>query len=638
MTTFMTVATFGMLALSAQQIGRFFARFRLPLISGYLLAGILIGPFVLCLLEGDALEHLAFIDDLSLAFIAFAAGSELFLKELRSRLKSIAWHTASLTIVVYSLGTVAVFLLADTIPFMHDMPPTGRLAAAILVASILVARSPSSAIAIVNELRARGPFTKTALGVTVVMDVVVILFFAFNTAIADILLTASGFDIGFVILVLVELPLSLVAGYTVSKILELILSAHLNKAIKTALILVAGYGVFVFSNALREYTHANLPFEILLEPLLICLIGSFMVTNFSRYRNELAARLHDVGPPIYIIFFMMVGATLQLNLLGQMLPVALFIFGVRLVGIFIGSMSGGIIAGDPMSHNRIAWMSYVTQAGVGLGLAKEVGVEFPQMGNEFVTLMISIIVLSQIIGPPLFKMAIRLAGESHEPGQPEPDITRDVLIFGIDDQSLTLARQLKAHNWQVTMADTDRSHVDIWQDNGIPKHYVPEITEEAMSRLVTNATDALVVMCGDDDKNYRACEIGYERFGIQRLIVRANNLGCSDRFTKLGALVVEPASAMVHLLDHFVRAPLSATMLFHRDPDHEIVEITVTDPDIDGLALRDLRLPSEVLVLGISRNGHAIVPQGHTVIHLNDSLTFLGHPENLGEITVKLGY
>lgn len=148
---------FAVLALAARQIGAFATRYRLPLISGYLLAGILVGPYVLDLIHEDAVETLRFVDEVALGFIAISAGSELHLRELQGRLKSIAWVTLALTVATFLTVSIVVFLLASTIPFMRDMTTSVRVAVAILVGAIMIARSPSSAIAIINELRAKGP-------------------------------------------------------------------------------------------------------------------------------------------------------------------------------------------------------------------------------------------------------------------------------------------------------------------------------------------------------------------------------------------------------------------------------------------------------------------------------------------------
>lgn len=169
--TFAYVISFGVIALSSKQIGSFFRRVKLPLISGFLFTGVIAGPYVLGLISRDAVANLRFVDEISLAVIAFAAGNELYLKELRDRIKSITLVTGGLILSTFTLGTLTIVLLSDFIPFMQSMSLTSKIAVALLGGAILVARSPSSAIAIVNELRAKGPFTRTALGVTVIMDV-----------------------------------------------------------------------------------------------------------------------------------------------------------------------------------------------------------------------------------------------------------------------------------------------------------------------------------------------------------------------------------------------------------------------------------------------------------------------------------
>jgi Trk K+ transport system NAD-binding subunit/Kef-type K+ transport system membrane component KefB len=631
-------AGFIFVVLASKQIGEYLTHFHLPLISGYLLAGVVAGPFILNFIDVDIVRDLRFIDELSLAFIAFAAGSEMHLEELRSRLKSIAWHTIGLVLSVYLVGSVTVFFLANWLPFAKDMDTAGKVAVAILAGSILVARSPSSAIAIVNELRAKGPFTKTILGVTIVMDMVVVTLFAINTSIADVLLTADKFEIGFILLLVLELLASILLGYLVGRVLEVITCAHLDQRLKITLILLTGYGVFFFATEFRHFTHEQLPFDILLESLLICMVGSFWMTNYGKLRHGFLEMLEEVGPFIYVMFFTLVGDALELDVLGQMWPIALALFGMRLVGIFIGSFGGGVIAGDPMKYNRVAWMSYITQAGVGLGLAQQAADEFPQLGEEFATLMISVIALTQIVGPPFFKIAIKNVGEAHLPGTAHPDEIRDVLIMGINSQSLALAQQLEAQDWKVIVADTDSSQFEWFESTDIEVRLIPEISANVMCDLITSATDAMVMMLPNDAANLQACELACEEFGIPRMVVNLKDHAWADKFTALGAKVVYPASAIVNLLDRYVTTPQSADLLMNTNENNEIVQITINDPDIDGLELYEVRLPPDVLVLGLSRDGAAIIPHGHTILKLGDDVTIVGSRKSLKEITLLLGY
>ena len=421
--------------------------------------------------------------------------------------------------------------------------------------------------------------------------------------------------------------------------LEFLLRIPIDQRIKVLLILFLGYSVFVFSGLLRQWTHDHLTFEILIEPLLICVIASLYVTNQTVYRDEFSKILHDVGLPVYAMFFTLTGASLSLDIFLATWPIALLLFGVRVLGIFTGSFEGGIVAGDPMRFNRILWMGFITQAGVALGLSREVAAEFPVFGDAFATMMISIIVVNETIGPILFKMALRRSGESRLPALADPDEIRDAVILGVSGQAQALAHQLMAHNWQVMLLDTDPEHVEHTDRNSdVEARLLPEISYEALAGIVTPSTDALVVMLDDDQANLAACELVYERFGVPRMVAQLNDYALVDRFRDIGVQVVYPASAMVNLLDQSVRAPQTVAMLMHEAAENETVQITITNPDINNVPLRELRLPADVLVLGIMRDATSIMPHGHTVLKFNDEVTLIGNPRSLEEVTLRLGF
>ena len=635
-----SLVAFAFTALAAFQIGRFSTRFHLPLISGYLLAGIIAGPFLLRFMDMANVESLRFLDEVSLAFIAFAAGSEMALDELRGRYRSIGWNTLTQIAAIYLFCGAAFFLLADAIPFMQGLSTGGRLAASLLAGTILAARSPSSAIAIINELRARGPFVKGVLGVTLVKDVLIVALFAVSTSIAATLLNGHDFDLGFIILVVFEILASIGFGVLIAQLMGLVLRSHWEDRVKIPLILLIGYLVFALSGEVRHFSHENLPFDLLFEPLLICMVASFWITNRSPYRSELRHLLHQVETPIFVIFFTLIGQTLDLSVLQALLPVTLAIFAVRLAALFLGGYIGGTLAGDPPRFNRLTWMAYITQAGVGLGLAKEVAIEFPELGNDFATLMVAAIVLSQLAGPPFFKFAIRLVGESHLPKDIADDEILDVVIVGIENQSRQLAERLLAHGWRVKLLDIDQSHVSsLTASDGLRhEHWLPEISAERVRELIEPKTEAAVTLLPDDADSLKLCQIFYEDFGITRQIARLNTFSLVEQFRELGVHVLDPANAMVHLLDNFVRAPQLAAMVFEDDPDHDVIQVTITDPNVDGLHLRELILPDDVLVMAIARRGHSIVPHGYTNLHVDDELTLIGPTDHLDEVALKLGY
>ena len=632
--TLVILAGFVLLALASRQIGRYLTRFKLPLISGFLLAGILIGPYGFGFIETTDLESLKIIDEVALAFIAFAAGSELYLRELRSRLKSILSISAGIVLAVSILVFIALFLMSEAVPFMQPFSITGRLAIATLAAAILVARSPSSAIAIVNELRARGPFTQTVLGVTVVMDFVVIVLFAINIEIADALLTGVPLNIGFAGLILFELFISVVLAFLLSGVLRLIMSTHLNSWIKITLILLAGLSVFLLSSSARSYSHENLSVELLLEPLLICLIASLLITNRSAYRTEFLSLLSKVAAPIYVVFFTLTGASLALDVLIDTWWIALALFMVRLVGLFIGSYAGGVVAGEPRKYNTTHWLTAVTMAGVGLGLAKEVDVEFSTWGSQFATMIIAVIVLSQLVGPPLFKWAINYVGEAHPRHEtPEFDGVNDAIIFGVDGQSIALAKQLQNHDWGVRIACLDETLL-----NGSAEELdvicVDRFSISSLRELGAENAEAIVAMLSDEE-NYQIAELAYEHFGTTSIVVRLNDRANFQDFHSLGVLIVDPATVMVGLMDHFVRSPSAASLLVGMEEGQDVVEIEIRNKALDGIFLRELRMPLDTLVLNVQRDGHALISHGYTRLRCGDRLTVVGSLEGISELMLK---
>ena len=624
---------FLIVAISANQIAKKFQRVKLPLITGLLIMGVISGPFLLGLVPKVSKHELHFINDISLAFIAFAAAAELYLKDLRGQMKSIKWMTFGQLVVTFIMSALAVFFLADHIHFMQSMSTPTRIAAAILTATIFVARSPASAIAIINEVRAKGPFTRTAMGVTVVKDFLVIVLFAICMSLANVLAKGAELNFWFLLIILSELLLSFGLGYLVGYIIIFILQLNIHRYAKTVYILGLGYSVYLLYYFIKDYSVELIGKEFLIEPLLICIIGSFIVTNFSKYRYEFIKLLDDVGPMIYICFFTLAGASMSLDLLLKVWPIALLFFFIRLVSMIIGSFIGGTLAGDPPLFNRIGWMPYITQAGVGLGLATIVANTFPEWGSEFSTLIIAVIVINQIVGPPFFKWSIDRVGESHKKATtPEFDGVRDAIIFGFETQSVALARQLIKHGWQVKMA-TRRKDIDKEAFPDLEIRVIDDLNVEALEKLEAGLSEAIVLMLTDEE-NLRLCETIYEKVGTKDVIVRLNHRYNFDKFHKLGALIVDPSTAIVSLMDHFVRSPQATSLLLGMQEGQDTLDLQVLNPNLFGLPLRDLRLPSDIIVLSIRRKGQMIISHGYTRLRQGDWVTMVGSNESLSKMTL----
>lgn len=631
------LGAFGIVAVAARKIAGIFQKLKLPLITGFLMIGLVSGPELLDLIELEALTRLSFVNDIALAFIAFAVGSELYLKELRSRRKSIIYMIITQVIVTFLLVSLSMFLLLDWIPFAVDMKLAARIAISMLAGTIAIARSPASAIAIINELRARGPFTQTALGVTVVKDFGVIIFFAIIFTLSKSLIQDTLFRPVYIVQVLVELLAAFGLGFVVWLILRAILSLKGMLWVKKGLVLLTGLLVYLFTNITGDHSTMYLGLELHIEPLLICIIGSFLVTNNSVYRNDFTKIVKELGPYVYILFFTLTGAMISLEVVASMWFITLILFGVRIISLFLAGYSGSALAGDPGVFRKVSWMPYVTQAGVGVGLATIIATEYPGWGAEFATVMISVIVLNQIVGPPLFKWALHLVGEVHVRSDGSYEVEQKVLIFGWENQSVALARQLRKQNWEVEFVVKNPT-LEVLENKEFLVHEF--LGPDHLSLRKFNAESADTILClKSDELNYAICETAYEHFGTKHLIVRLNDREYYKRFHNIGVMVIDPATAMVSLMEHFVRSPIATSLLLGMDEGQDSIDIELRNSDFHGLTLRDLRLPSDVIILSVTRGDHPIISHGYTRLRLGDVVTMVGSNKSLDKVRINLqGY
>jgi Trk K+ transport system NAD-binding subunit/Kef-type K+ transport system membrane component KefB len=628
MSTLTLLAGFVLVALASHRIGGWCTRVGLPYITGYLATGALAGGFVLDLLPSAAPTQLRFVDEVSLGVIAFIAGSELYLPDLRGRLRTIGAMAASITVIAALVIGLTLFALTGWLSFTADLDVPARVAVALLGAAVLLALSPPSTIAVIKEIGARGPFTATALSITVVMDVVVVVAFAAAASIAAALVHATGLDLAFVGVLAADLAIAVVAGVALGKGLGWVLARRLPVLGSALVVLAAGFGVYELAELVDTWSRENLPFELYIEPLLLTMVAGFTVTNLTDRRDDFEEVLHRVAPTVYVAFFTLTGVGLELDTLLAVLPAALLLFAVRIAAIAAGSRVGARLAGQTGPVATRSWMALVTQAGIALGLAREAGVQFPELGAAFTTLVIAVVVLNEVLGPSFLKHVLTRVGETR--GE-----SRQVAIVGIDRNAKALHDRLVADGWGVVLADGHAGHVDEVRGGGrtaVRLAPSPVRTLEELEEL----PDTLVAMSGDDHDNLAICRAAVEA-GITRTVARVTDPALLPDFHDLGTLVVDPTRAAVTLLEEAVRTPDATGLVLHADVTRDTREITVTAVARGGRELRDLRLPQDVLVLTVRRGDATLVPDGFTRVRRGDVLTLVGAPDALRETAARLG-
>ena len=401
----------GFALLSAALLGEIVEHLRLPRITGYILAGILFGPFAANLLSSRVLEPLSALNDMAFAFIGLAAGAELKLGTLKGRWRSIVLLiVCTATVLMVGVGGF-FFVTASWISFLGDLLPLQILAVAGMVGVIAAARSPSSAIAIIAETKADGPFTETILGVSVAMDIVVICLFAVATAFVGLAFAPEqGLDLLFALEVTGAIAVSIALGVVLGAVIGLYLK---RKGPQVSLVIVGlCFLVYRLSEIAGRYLEQTHGLEIHLELLLICAAAGFTIQNWSHQGPRLLGAMDRVALPVYVVFFTMAGARLDLGALATSWGIAVAMAGFRIVMIMLGTRLATSLAGDPAPFRRYCWLGFVTQAGLSLALISQIESRFPGWGADLATILVAVIAINQLIGPAAFKMALEKVGEA----------------------------------------------------------------------------------------------------------------------------------------------------------------------------------------------------------------------------------
>ncbi len=393
------LVAFGLLTIGGELAGEAAARLKLPRITGYLVLGMAFGPYVLALITPSDLDSLRVFEELALGLIALTAGGELHVASLRRRWKVIVGITASHAAGIFLCAATIFWLVLHIFPFLGTLSPAQTAAAAALIGIITVAKSPATTIAVITEMQAAGNLVDTVLGITVLKDIVILILFTWINGVARGWVGSSGPVSAGVATLAATVGLSLLAGV----VLGVLLGAYLSKiglhpeVTVLAVVLVS-----------MEIAHGSG-----LEHLLISMAAGFTARNlFPAAATGFLHALERSSPPIYVVFFGLIGAGLDLGVFAVAWAAVLVLFAVRLLLVWSVTGLAARVLGADTSVRRWAWMGFVAQAGLSLGLAARVARELPGFGGTLATVVVGAVVVNQIAGPILWRYALIASGEA----------------------------------------------------------------------------------------------------------------------------------------------------------------------------------------------------------------------------------
>ena len=400
----------GLLLIAGYWGGRAANALKLPRVTGYLVAGMVLSPSFTNILSRRLINHdLAIITEIALGVISYSIGGSLILKRLKRLGGTIAWVTLLQAAGSFFLTTA---ILIPLIPFLSGLrgPEYGFLSTylpmALVIGAISVATAPGAILAIVNELKAAGSFTSILLGVIALGDGVAIVNFSLTAAAVHVLINpdvahwptmvarAWG-DIGF----------SLVLGFSAG--VALMLMARLVRRREAVLMVILGI-LFCTGGA---------AIVLGLSPLLASMAMGFTLVNLEKRHHILFTAVEQIEEPLYGLFFGLAGAHIDLGVLESTGLLAGVIAVVRMGGKQLGAWSGAVISHAPQTVRKYLGVGLFPKAGVAIGLvliAQEMFSD-PLITSILLNAIIGSVIINELVAPPLVKWAIHKAGEIPKP-------------------------------------------------------------------------------------------------------------------------------------------------------------------------------------------------------------------------------
>ncbi len=391
----------GMLVAKAGQL------LKLPSVTGYILAGLLLGPSGFRLVTAESVGHsLDHFTQIALMLIAFGIGEQIELKRVHQAAKSITLigcFEATAAFLFVSCGSYVAARLCGVncdIWRMNDY-----FVLSLLLGSVSGATAPATTLHVMREIKAKGPLTSTLMAVVAIDNGLAIIFFGLAMSIAGQVIGAGGGGLSAALLKsILEITLALLAGV----VSGLAISFVLHRLKGHGEMLTAGLALLLLCGELCRLFH--------LSPLLAGMAAGFTVINRVTRDVRLFRALNAFEPPIYVLFFTLAGTHLDLSVIGSAGWVGLVYFAFRVLGKYCGAFSGAWFAGATIPVRNYLGLALVPQAGVAIGLIFLIGGE-PGLAvfAEVITPVVLVgVMLSELSGPVCGRIAVAKAGEIRE--------------------------------------------------------------------------------------------------------------------------------------------------------------------------------------------------------------------------------
>jgi len=391
------LAAAGVLMILALFGGKLVNRVHLPSITGWVIVGLLLGPSCLRVLTPEITELLQPIEGLALAVIALAIGGELTVRSLKKLGNAIITITGVQMLVTFGLVTLGTYLAC------------GSWALAALLGAMSAATAPAATVAVIHELKAKGPLTRTLLAVVALDDAFTIVLFGIVMSFVETALGGSALNVSSLAAPFLEILLSTLLGVGAGLLGVVVLDRLQHRTEVLPFVL----GLALLVGGVAELFGLSL--------LLAAMVAGSVIANLGKRPRVMFEALESVEQPIYILFFSLAGAKLQLGALGAVGLLGISYVLARSFGKILGNYLGAWLAKSPEAVRKYLGYAMLPQAGVAIGLAIVVFERLPQYADVIMTTTLAAVFIYELIGPLAAKYALVKAGEV--PQRAEPEVT-----------------------------------------------------------------------------------------------------------------------------------------------------------------------------------------------------------------------
>ena len=393
-------------------LSRLAKKVQLPAVTAYLVAGVLIGPFVLGKIgipgfgiTSDQIEGFGLISDLALGFIAFSMGSEFRIAQLKKIGKQatfIGVFQALFTTLVVDAALIVLHLI---------IPETFTLESAIVLGAVATATAPAATLMVVKQYKAKGPVTDILLPVVALDDAVGLVVFAISFGIARSLGAGSINATSVILEPILEVVLSLALGFVMGLLFTLCEKYFHSRSKRMAVSVTFVMMTVALSSTSFEIGTVHIGFS----SLLACMMLGTVFCNICEVSEELMERADRWTTPVLILFFVISGAELELSVFADIMVVV--IGAVYIISRSLGKYFGAGISAKMAKCNpnvvKYLGITLLPQAGVALGMAIK-AIELGPEGAIVRNITLFAVLIYEIVGPFLTKVALTKAGDINE--------------------------------------------------------------------------------------------------------------------------------------------------------------------------------------------------------------------------------